>query len=338
MTSAVGSLSQQVYAPAIATGAAAVDDQSPAAASTAATPPSAPSLPDSELLDPSTVSALVAGQAAPADASGEQDGTANASRSYYELFMPTREGFSAHALAVAIDDPNAVSSSAGKSDEEIATDARARLDANYARMKESGEEFKYNTNEGVDRDSLFGDLDPKSLAAVRDNRGGLFSEQEQGMAKYFLDVQDSFRQGGYNGPTRLVGLFYASSASKLPADAAADVMKGWDTDAAKAKTDIGVQLGRAAMRVQLGKSASAQLFGDDKTSPDNRMMALLADALQTAQEKDPDVLSKIGNIHTADDLSKQDWFKDHVQELNAILRGMAGGDDADAQSEPAPAT
>ena len=333
MTSAVSTPLQQAYVPPTSPSATPVGAQVETTTATeAAAPASSPMAGAEALLSDSTMSALVAQQAAPGeDASPAAAGQAAPAElehwSSNEFYMPTRPGFTSRALALAIDDPNAVSSSAGKTDDEIATDARARLDANYARMADSGQPFKENTYEGVDWNSLMGDLDPKSLAAVQQNRGGLFTEQEQTYSKMFLDIQTNMRAGAYCGPTRLMGVFLASGRSGMSSADAADAMKAWDKDAAKDPTNVGMQLGRASMRVLLGQSAEG-LFGDGM-APENRMMSFLVDALRKAQATDPDVLKKIGNVRTKEDLEKQGWFKNYAQqfdELSQILDGEATND------------
>lgn len=342
MTSAVSSTLPQAYVPPTQPSAATVGAQAETTtAADAATPASLPVANVEALLSDSTMSALVAQQSAPEDAAAADPAAAAPLEhwSSYEFYMPVRPGFTSRALALAIDDPNAVSSSVGKTDDEIATDARARLDANYARMAADGQPFKENTFEGVDWNSLFGELDPKSLAAVQQNRGGLFTEQEQTYSRMFLDTQAAMRAGAYCGPTRLAGVFYASGASSMSPDQAADAMKGWDQEAAKDKTNVGMQLGRAAMRVMLGQRAT-DLFGDGK-APEDRMMSFLVDALKKAQATDPDVLKKIGDIRTAEDLEKQDWFKDDAQQFEAIRQILDGEapDEANpgvASSAPSP--
>lgn len=329
MTSAVGSATQQVYAPPASTMVASADLQTEIAPVTAATAPTGPTGTGGPLLSSSTVGAIVTQQSASADAVAEPVETKP--RSAYEIYMPTREGFSAYALAIAVENPDAVSSSAGKNDEEVAADARARLDKNYARMKESGQEFSYSSWEGVDWHSLFGDFDPRSLAAVKENRGALFSKQEQIIAESMLHKQDAFRAGAYNGPTRLVGHFMAAGLSKRPSADATEAMKHWDKEAAKNETDVGTQLGRASMRVLLGQAASAELFGDGMSSKD-QMMYFLVEVLQKAQADDPGVLDKIGAVRTADDLKKQDWFKDHIQRFDEIVQSM--NDKPNADMEP----
>ena len=334
MTSAVSSALQGPYV-APTPGAASVGAQSETTTARDATTTASPMASAEALLSDSTMSALVAQQAAPDDAASpaaaEADGPPKFEQwTSNEFYMPVREGFTSRALALAIDDPNAVSSSIGKTDDEIATDARARLDANYARMADSGEPFKLNTFEGVDWNSLMGELDPKSLAAVQENRGGLFSEQEQTYANMFLGDQAAMRAGAYCGPTRLIGVFLASGRSGMSSADAADAMKAWDQEAAKDPTNVGMQLGRASMRVLLGQAAG-NLFGDGM-APGDRMMSLLVESLQKAQADDPDVLQKIGNVRTEDDLKKQVWFKDYSQRFDELRQIL----DDEAATEPTP--
>ena len=334
MTTAVSSTLPQAYVPPMPSSAAPAADPGGVTAASAATQTPLPVANVEALLSDSTMSALVAQQSAPADAAAAAAPLIPAELEHWssnEFYMPVRPGFTSRALALAIDDANAVSSSAGKTDDEIATDARARLDANYARMAASGDPFKENTFEGVDWNSLMGDLDPKSLAAVQANSGGLFTAQEQTYSKMFLDTQAAMRAGCYCGPTRLVGVFYASGRSSMPADQVDAAMKGWDAEAAKDKDNVGMQLGRAAMRVMLGQRADS-LFGDGM-APGDRMMSFLVDALKKAQATDPDVLQKIGNIRTADDLEKQDWFKDSAKQFENLRKII---DSAPAADTPEP--
>ena len=88
--------------------------------------------------------------------------------------------------------------------------------------------------------------------------------------------------------------------------------------------------GRASMRVMLGQSA-AGLFGDGM-APGDRMMSLLVESLQKAQADDPDVLQKIGNVRTEDDLKKQVWFKDYSQRFDELRQIL----DDEAATEPTP--
>ena len=118
----------------------------------------------------------------------------------YAAYFPTRDGKNATALAKAVSDPGAVSSSAGLSGPAIAKDARARMDAQYEAMKAGGKPFDFDSFEGRDWYSLMGDLDRRSLEAVRSNAGGQFSKQEQDIAQSIMAQQEGLAMGLYNGP------------------------------------------------------------------------------------------------------------------------------------------
>lgn len=247
-------------------------------------------------------------------------------RNSYEVYMPTREGFTSHAFAVGVQDPDAVSSSAGLDDAGVMADARARLNDKYARMEASGKAYGSFPREGMDMNSLIGDLDRRSLNSIVSDTSGLFSEDERKTATYALEVQDSFRGGGYTGPSRLYGQWVASGASGMSRADANDAMKAFDQMAAK-DTSIPSQLGRASMRVLLGEEASTQLFGGVQTTADDKMMTLLVDALTKAREKDSDVLDTLGSIKDVDDLKKADWFADYRDQLESVLSGATKHND-----------
>lgn len=124
--------------------------------------------------------------------------------SFYEQYFPTRDGSPATALMKAVVDPGAVSSSAGLSSKEVATDARARMDAIYDDMAASGQRFDINSMKGKDWYTLFADFDLRSLSVVAGNADGLFSEDEQGMAKSIMSRQQGLAMGLYGGPTAVV--------------------------------------------------------------------------------------------------------------------------------------
>lgn len=135
-------------------------------------------------------SALTALRAEQATASGD-----------YAAYFPTREGFSAEALAAAVANPGATSSSAGKNFAQVASDARARMDAKYAAMAEAGQAFDAESKDHADWYSLMGDLDRRSLYAVASNEGNQFSAQEQTIAKTIMNQQLSLSMGVYSGPS-----------------------------------------------------------------------------------------------------------------------------------------
>src|SRR3954453_15299835 len=126
----------------------------------------------------------------------------NASANYYAQFFPTRDGKPATALALAVTNPGAVSSSAGKPLAQVASDVRASLDAKYAEFKASGSPFDINSWEGKDWYSLMGNLDRRSLYAISSNQGGQFSDDEQKIAQSIMGQEERLAAGFYAGPAR----------------------------------------------------------------------------------------------------------------------------------------
>lgn len=112
-------------------------------------------------------------------------------------FFPVRTGMNADALVLGVTRPGAVSSSAGKTFEEVATDARKRMDQKYAQMNAGDKPYSGSVE---DRNALMGDLDRRSLNAVATNEGGLFSKDEQDTARGLMQQQARLASGHYSGP------------------------------------------------------------------------------------------------------------------------------------------
>ncbi|WP_449104928.1 hypothetical protein [Pseudomonas mohnii] len=112
-------------------------------------------------------------------------------------FFPVRAGMNADALVLGVTRPGAVSSSAGKTFEEVATDARKRMDQKYAQMNAGDKPYSGSVE---DRNALMGDLDRRSLNAVATNEGGLFSKDEQDTARGLMQQQARLASGYYSGP------------------------------------------------------------------------------------------------------------------------------------------
>lgn len=123
--------------------------------------------------------------------------TKSQAASLYGAFFTGREGFNTDALALGAVLPQATSSSTGLSDAEISQDARNRLDAVYAAMAATSNPF---SNTEQDRNSLFGSLDRRSLLAVAQNEGGLFSDEEQASAYGLMRQQQALATGQVTGP------------------------------------------------------------------------------------------------------------------------------------------
>ncbi|MCO8163309.1 hypothetical protein NJC38_14185 [Pseudomonas sp. 21LCFQ010] len=132
--------------------------------------------------------------------------------------FPGRPGMSTSALVMATGNPGLVSSSKDLTFPQVASDARARLDAKYAQMQAGGAPYDANSYEGRDTHSLLGDLDRRSLYAVSSNKDGLFTKAEQTAAANAMG-----RQVGI-----AMGLYDSNAAAAFGADPAKSYKAGLD--------------------------------------------------------------------------------------------------------------
>lgn len=152
--------------------------------------------------------------------------------STYSKYMPTRDGYSSANLALGVKDPSAEPFSQKRPLAEVANAARENLNQKYQSMKQSGKPYNFDSLEGVDSNSAFGELDRRALFAIKENIGGQFSKQEQDLAQSFMSNQEGLAMGLYSGPSRLEGDFtdsfggdyvarfkaYEAFLDKVPAD------------------------------------------------------------------------------------------------------------------------
>jgi hypothetical protein len=244
--------------------------------------------------------------------------TTPASPSYYGQFFPTRDGFPAAALAAAVADPGAESSSAGKAPAQVAADARASMDANYAAMKASGKPFDYNSFEGKDWHALMGNLDRRSLNAVSTNSGGQFSRQEQDMAQSMMSQQQGLAMGLYSGPSSQAGKYIDPFAGDVAAKLKAGV-KFLDGVSNDEKASVPWAFSRAS--AQYGYEAMSEKQGEtpENLDSDSPLVRLIKAALDSMKDR-PDRATTTGPIRTAEDLKKQPWFEGFERQLDAAIQ------------------
>lgn len=243
---------------------------------------------------------------------------ASASANYYAQFFPTRDGSSATALAVAVTDPGAQSSSSGKSLQQVAADARANMDAKYAAMKASGKPFDYNSSEGKDWYTLMADLDRRSLYAVSSNQGGQFSKQERDMAQSIMSQQQGLAMGEYNGPTRLAGSFVDPFGGDVAAQLEAGI-KFLDRVSNDEKTSIAWAVSRASD--QRGYELGIQSDGKapKNYNSENPLVKLIRAAMAT-MDNNLGRGTSVGRIETVNDLKSQPWFQGFESQLDGAIQ------------------
>lgn len=234
---------------------------------------------------------------------------------YYEQFFPTRDGYSATALAATIVDPGIETFSEGKSATEVAQAARDSLDSAYKQMKAEGEPFDYNSFEGKDWYSAMGNLDRRALSAVANNSQGLFSKQEQDIAQSIMTGQQGWAMGLPNGPTRLVkGLpdaFGGDHTARMKA--AANWLDKASTDE---KTTIEWASQRASVEISY-EWITGQPAQDMRS--ENPLVQLIKSAMDTMKDN-PERGRSTGIIRDKQDLSQQPWFAGFEDRLDTAIR------------------
>lgn len=234
-------------------------------------------------------------------------------------YFPTRDGTPATALADAVADPGQESSSAGKTLEQVGTDARARMDAVYKAMEESGQPFDINSTEGRDWNSLMGSLDRRSLYAVSSNTGGQFTAQEQDIAKTLMGQQQGLATGLYAGPTSQMGSYTNpyngdASATFKAATAFLDKVSGDE------KSSVAWAGSRAAAQTSYQWSMIGKDQPAEDLSSDNPLVKLIVSAMDTVRTGGPGRGMSGNPIHSADDLKKERWFKGFESQLDGAMK------------------
>ncbi|WP_448204392.1 hypothetical protein [Azospirillum sp. sgz302134] len=273
--------------------------------------------------------------------------------SRFAAYFPTRDGKPVTALASAVENPGALSSSAGLTLPEAAKDARARMDAQYKAMKDSGKPFDFNAWEGRDWNTVMGDLDRRSLYAISSNTGGLFSEEEQDTARSMMVQQQGLAMGLYSGPTRLEGSFSDPFGGDRTAQMKAGV-KFLDQVSDEEKTSVtwamdraGAQRGyeaskrntrdeleelkkldsqtplqrllKAAADAMKKKSAGGTAEDSENLDSDNPMVRVIKSAMDS-MEGNPARGMSHGLLRTAEDLKDQPWFKGFESQLDTAIQ------------------
>lgn len=240
----------------------------------------------------------------------------------YGKYMPVRDGFNADALAEAVTNPGAQGSSVGLEFPDVAQDARNRMDAKYDAMAASGRPYEANSFEGRDNASLMGDLDRRSLYAVRSNEGGRFTQPEQVVAASIMSQQQGLAMGLYAGPSRMAGEFNATDGRLLAQDYADMDRSGvefLDQVSDEEKTSIQWAVDRASAQVSYEWMAARNGGTAEDLSSDQPLAKLVASAMQTMKQGGDRAWSS-GRIETADQLKAQSWFKGFESRLDALLQ------------------
>lgn len=229
----------------------------------------------------------------------------------YAQFMPVREGFSNVAISRAVVSPGEESTSAGKSLSEVAKIARQMMDAKYAAMEASGKPFDINSNGGIDANTLVGDLDRRTLYAIKTNQDGLFSKDEQMVADVVMFNQQSLALGLYSGPSDLAGKFYDRFGDNHAARFK-EAVNWLDMLSADEKSSVSWAYSRASAQRSYESVSGKRDASLDSPLP---LAQLIYEAMGTMGEGNFERAWSKGRVDSYADLLSEPWFKGYEQRL-----------------------
>jgi hypothetical protein len=202
-----------------------------------------------------------------------------------------------------------------KSFGQVALDARASMDSQYAAMKASGKPFDINKREGEDLYKLLGSLDRRSLYAVRSNEGGQFTKDEQDLAQILMSQQQGLAMGLYAGPTSKLASYVSpfSSAS----EGFKNGVRFLDSVSSEEKSSTKWAIERASAQIAYESAAENEHIAPEKLDSEAPIVQLITAAMK-AMKHHPNSAWTTGPLTTADDLKRQPWFKGYESKLDQV--------------------
>lgn len=204
-----------------------------------------------------------------------------------------------------------------KSFGQVALDARASMDAQYATMNASGKPFDINKREGEDLYKLLGSLDRRSLYAVRSNEGGQFSKSEQDLAQILMSQQEGLAMGLYSGPTSKLASYVS------PFSSASEGFKSGihflDSVSPEEKSSTEWAIERASAQIAYESSAENEHITPEKLDSESPVVQLITAAMKSMKHH-PSSGMTTGSLTTAADLMRQPWFKGYESQLTQLMQ------------------
>lgn len=204
-----------------------------------------------------------------------------------------------------------------KSFGQVALDARAGMDAQYAAMKANGKPFDMNRGEGKDMYSLMGNLDRRSLYAVKSNEGGQFTKDEQTMALMIMTQQEGLAMGLYAGSTSKAGAYVS------PFNSVSDGFKNGihflDSVSSEEKSSEGWAIERASAQITYESAAENEHKAPEKLDSESTIVKLITAAMKSMKHH-PNSAWTTGSLTTLDDLKRQPWFKGFESQLDQAMQ------------------
>ena len=184
---------------------------------------------------------------------------------------------------------------ATRSFSDVATDARAALDAQYADAKANGKDLSFSTKEKGGQLVDFSQFDSRSLSAIALNQDGKFSSVEASAAKAEINKRSS--------ATVLAGLNAASSSD--PGAFAKNLLSAYASMSPEERQAAGWsdQLYAAAVSSYNSATKMANMFGSASSSGSSSALSLLNGGDSSSSSSDPALSLLGGGTSSTDSLA-----------------------------------
>ena len=202
-----------------------------------------------------------------------------------------------------------------KSFAQVALDARASMDSQYAAMKASGKPFDMDSKGGKDMYTLMNNLDRRSLYAVKSNEGGQFTKEERVIAQIIMGQQVEYAM---DLPSK-AGTFLSSSSNF--AEGFKNGIRLLDNVSSEEKSSLEWAIGRASAQIAYENAAEVENKAPEKLDSEDPIVQLITAAMK-AMKHHPNTAWTTGSLTTADDLKRQPWFKGYESQLDQLMQQM----------------
>jgi hypothetical protein len=194
----------------------------------------------------------------------------------------------------------ALAARAPKSFQQVTAEARASLDRVY-----DGKSFDFVHARQEDMDRLMGGLDRRALYAVASNSGGVFSADEQTMARSIMAKQQTAAMG-------LTGSMGSSSMTLDPTPGFAAGIRFMDSVSAEEKQSMDWKVQRANLQWGYESSFDQHHKGEKREdfTIDDPIILVLLSGMQSADEKGASQLLSGQYVEDIQALRKQPMFSD----------------------------
>lgn len=199
-----------------------------------------------------------------------------------------------------------------KSFAQVALDARASMDSQYAAMKASGKPFDMDSKGGKDMYTLMNNLDRRSLYAVKSNEGGQFTKEEQVVAQMIMGQQVQYAMD----LSSKAGTFLSSSSNF--AEGFKNGIRLLDNVSSEEKSSLEWAIGRANAQIAYENAAEVENKVPEKLDSESPIVQLITAAMK-AMKHHPNSAWTTGSLTTADDLKRQPWFKGYESQLDQLM-------------------